>query len=132
MDAPEKIVIIVTNGPNLPEVATIPFVMAAGAIATDIEVVMAFQADGVDLIRTGGVEGVQARGFPPLAELLDTVAEMGAQLLACSPCLGPRAINEENLIEAAESKAVGGRQTPQAIAAELTEKANKVLRRKRR
>jgi predicted peroxiredoxin len=102
MEPTEKIVIIVTNGPNLPELATIPFVLAAGAIASDLEVAMAFQADGVDLIRKGGVDGVQARGFPPLIELLDSVAEMGGRLLACSPCLGPRAISSEDLIEAAE------------------------------
>jgi len=37
-----------------------------------------------------------------------------------------------NLIEAAESKAIGGRETPETIAGELTAQANKILRRKRK
>jgi len=34
MDAPEKLVIIVTHGPDEPELATLPFVMAAGALVS--------------------------------------------------------------------------------------------------
>ena len=49
----EKLVIMVTHGPESPERATIPFVMATAAQASDVEVVMGFQADGVMLVKKG-------------------------------------------------------------------------------
>ncbi len=42
----EKLVIMATHGPDDPELATIPFVMACAALASDVAVVMGFQADG--------------------------------------------------------------------------------------
>jgi hypothetical protein len=43
MTTPEKLIIVVTHGPEDPELATLPFVMAAAAIVSDVEVAMAFQ-----------------------------------------------------------------------------------------
>ena len=40
MAGPEKLVFMVTHGPAEPELATIPFVMAAAALASDVAVVM--------------------------------------------------------------------------------------------
>jgi predicted peroxiredoxin len=102
MDAPEKIVVIVTHGPDHAELATIPFVMAAGSLASDVELVMAFQAEGVELLTKGGADGVQAKGFPVLAELMQTVQDLGGQLLGCSPCLEGRALTEADLRDGVE------------------------------
>jgi predicted peroxiredoxin len=102
MDRPEKLVIIVTHGPDEPELATLPFVMAAGALVSDIEVALAFQADGVRLVTKGGADGVHAESFPPLSELIGTVAEIGGLLMPCSPCLENRGINEEDLLDGVE------------------------------
>jgi predicted peroxiredoxin len=92
MAAAEKLVFMVTHGPAEPELATIPFVMAAAALASDVEVVMGFQGDGVELVRKGGAETVNAPEFPPLAKLLEDVRELGGTLLLCSPCLKSRGI----------------------------------------
>jgi predicted peroxiredoxin len=102
MDAPEKLVIIVTHGPDEPELATLPFVMAAGALVSDVEVRMAFQAEGVLLVRRGGAEGIHAPGFPPLEELISTVGEIGGLLMGCSPCLESRDIGEDDLRDGVE------------------------------
>jgi predicted peroxiredoxin len=102
MDAPEKLVIIVTHGPDQPELATLPFVMAAGALVSDIEVFMAFQAEGVRLVTKGGADGVHAEGFPPLAELIGTVAEIGGLLMPCSPCIESRGITEDQMLDGVE------------------------------
>ncbi len=102
MDAPEKIVVIVTHGPDHAEMATIPFVMAAGSLASDVEVVMAFQAGGVELLTKTGADEVQAKGFPALAELMQTVVDLGGQLLACSPCLVGRELDEADLRDGVE------------------------------
>ncbi len=88
----EKLVFMVTKGAGEPELATIPFVMAAAALASDVAVVMGFQGDGVELMRIGVAETVAAEGFPPLAKLLADVRELGGALLVCNPCLKSRGI----------------------------------------
>ena len=102
MDRPEKLVIVVTHGPDEPELATLPFVMAAGALVSETQVFMAFQAEGVRLITKGGADGVHADNFPPLTELIDTVAAIGGLLMPCSPCLESRGITEEQMLDGVE------------------------------
>jgi len=97
----EKLVIIATHGPKDPERATIPFVMACAALASDVAVVMGFQADGVCLVHQGEAETVQASEFPPLAKLLDDFRELGGTLLVCSPCVKSRGI-ADSLVPGAE------------------------------
>jgi len=63
----EKLVFMVLHGPEHPEHATIPFVMGCAALASDVEVVLGFQADGVELVHVGVADGIHAAGFPPLA-----------------------------------------------------------------
>lgn len=98
----EKLVIMVTHGPDEPELATIPFVMAGAAVASDVEVVMGFQGEGCLLMKQGVAESVVAPEFTPMAELLKTLREFGAKLLVCSPCLKSRGLTQEDLVEGAE------------------------------
>ncbi|HKB94921.1 MAG TPA: DsrE family protein [Gaiellaceae bacterium] len=97
----EKLVIMVTHGPDDPELATIPFAMAGAAVASDVDVVMGFQGDGCRLVQKGVAETVTAPDFAPLAGLLDSVREFGGKLLVCAPCVKSRGIEEE-LVEGAE------------------------------
>jgi predicted peroxiredoxin len=107
MAAHEKLVIMATHGPGEPELATIPFVMACAALASDVEVVMGFQADGVCLMHRGEADDVQAPEFPPLAKLMADFAELGGKALVCGPCVKSRGITSETLIEGAEIVAAG-------------------------
>ncbi len=107
MADPEKLVIFVTHGIREPERATIPFVMAGAALASDVAVAMAFQADGIELLKDGAVETVLAAGFPPLAKLFADVRALGGSLLACSPCMTARGIAPADLVEDAEVVAAG-------------------------
>ena len=107
MSDDEKLVIMVTHGPDEPELATIPFAMAGAAVASDVDVVLGFQGDGCLLVKKGVAETVQAPEFAPLGELLDTVREMGAELLVCSPCLKKRGLVEDDLVEGSEIVAAG-------------------------
>jgi predicted peroxiredoxin len=102
----EKLVIMVTHGPTDPERATIPFVMACAALASDVEVVLGFQADGVCLVHKGEAETVQAPEFPPLSKLLKDFTELGGTMLVCSPCVKSRGIADA-LISGAEIVAAG-------------------------
>jgi predicted peroxiredoxin len=91
----EKLLIMVTHGVEEPERATIPFVMATAAQASDVEVVMGFQADGVTLVKKGAVDDICAPGFPPLKTLLEAYIEAGGILLACGPCIKSRSISPD-------------------------------------
>ena len=103
----EKLVFMVTRGPSEPELATIPFVMAAAALASDVAVAMGFQGDGVELMKAGVADTVSAAGFSPLAKLLVDVRELGGLLLVCSPCLKSRAITPDDLVAGTEIVAAG-------------------------
>lgn len=118
----EKLVFMVTHGPEQAELATIPFVMACAALASDVEVVMGFQADGVCLVRKGEAEQVAARGFPPLTKLLADLAELGGTMLVCGPCLTAREINPAtDVIDGAEVAAAG------RFIAEITSATNSLV-----
>jgi predicted peroxiredoxin len=97
----EKLVIVATHGPEDPERATIPFVMGCAALASDVAVVMGFQADGVRLVHQGEAETIQAPEFPPLVKLLNDFRELGGTLLVCAPCVESRGF-AESLVPGAE------------------------------
>jgi predicted peroxiredoxin len=107
MDTKEKLVIISTMGNEHPEKATIPFVMATAAQATDVEVVVIMQSNAVVLAKIGEAEKVVATGFMPVKQLIETYIDMGGKLLLCSPCLKERNITKEDLINGSEIIAAG-------------------------
>ena len=104
----ERLVIMVTHGPESPELATIPFVMACAALASDVEVVMGFQGNAVLLVREGEADHVLASGFPPLKKLLADFVELGGKLLVCGPCVKSRELEAaSDLVDGAEVVAAG-------------------------
>ena len=90
----QKLVIMATHGPEDPERATIPFVMGCAALASDVAVVIGFQAEGVCLVHEGEAGTIEAPGFPPLTKLLADFQELGGTLLVCTPCARSRGIAE--------------------------------------
>ena len=107
MPGAEKLVLMVTHGPHEPELASIPFALAGAALASDVEVVMGFQADGCLLMKKGIAEGVASPGFTPLGELLPVLQELGATFLVCAPCLKSHDLVESDFVEGAEVVAAG-------------------------
>lgn len=89
----EKLVIMITHGLGQPEHVTIPFVMAVAALASDVDVVIGLQADGVEVAVKGASDAVNAAGFPPLTKLLSDYKELGGKLLLCGPCIKSRNID---------------------------------------
>jgi predicted peroxiredoxin len=117
----QKLVFMVLHGPDHPEHATIPFVMGCAALASDVEVVLGFQADGVELVRAGVADGIEAAGFPPLAKLLADYRELGGSLLVCKPCMSSRGITAGDLVEGAEVVAAA------RFVAEITSATNSLV-----
>lgn len=100
-DKKPKLVVMVTHGPENPELATIPFVMATTALASDVDVLMGFQGNGALLAMKGIGERVAAPGFPPLKELMDNYVEAGGKMYICGPCVKSRMITQEQLVKGA-------------------------------
>ena len=117
----EKLTFMVLHGPEQPEHATLPLVMACAALASDVEVVIGFQADGVELVRSGVANTIEAPGFPPFRKLLADFQELGGKLLVCGPCIKSRGITTSDLIDGAEVVAAG------RFVAEITSSTNSLV-----
>ncbi len=102
MSEKKKLFIMVTHGPENPELAVIPFVMGNAALSSGIDVVMGFQGNGVMLIRKGCPEHVFAANFPPLTELIEAFLELGGKMYVCGPCVKSRKIDNKDFIEGAK------------------------------
>ena len=98
----KKLFIMMLHGPEDPELATIPFVMATAAQASGIDVKIGFQGRAIVLAKKGCVEHVFAANFPPLKELIDTYVEAGGEIFLCGPCVISRQLKEEDFISNAK------------------------------
>ena len=98
----EKIVYIGTYAGENPEKASLPFVLANGALAMEVEAVIALQSTAVFLAKKGYLDNVFAAGLPPLKSLVESFLEQGGRLLVCVPCIRERKIDESELIEGAK------------------------------
>lgn len=103
----KKLVFVLTHGPEDPERATIPFVMAAAAQASGAEALLVFQSNSVLLLRKGMAEHVPSAGFAPLPDLMNIYREGGGRLFACVPCLNARNLTAEDLIDGVDLVAGG-------------------------
>jgi predicted peroxiredoxin len=102
-----KLVFVLTHGPENPEKATLPFVMAVAAQVSGAEALLIFQSNGVTLLRKGTAEHVPATGFAPLPDLIALYRENGGRFLGCVPCLNARSLTADDLIEGTETVAAG-------------------------
>jgi uncharacterized protein involved in oxidation of intracellular sulfur len=96
--AGKKVGFVVTHAADEPELATIPFMLATGAMSMGVEPVVVLQAEGVRLAVAGGAEAAAAEGLAPLADLMQAMLAAGYRIMACSPCLATRGITEDDLI----------------------------------
>ena len=107
MNENEKVVIISTIGKENPEKASLPFVVATAAQATDVEVFIILQSSAVVLAKKDEAEKVNAPEFMPLKDMMDSYIEQGGKLGICSPCIKSRNITKEDLIEGSVVIAAG-------------------------
>ncbi len=94
MSDTEKLVIYATHGPEDPERASLPFVMANGALVMDVKAVVVLQGTGVLLAQPGIYDHVHAAGLPPLKDLMASFLDQGGKLLVCTPCVKERGIGD--------------------------------------
>ncbi len=81
--------------------ATVAFVVANAAAASDQETIVFLSTEGVRLAEAGYADDVHEDGFAPLRELMASFAGAGGRILVCSPCMKKRGLAEAALVPGA-------------------------------
>ena len=91
-----------TRGKDDVERAALSFVVGNTALNSGQTATVLLTIEGVWVATRGYADGLEAKGFAPLNELVRQFIENGGQLWACGACCKPRGITQENLIEGAQ------------------------------
>jgi predicted peroxiredoxin len=103
---PGKFCINLTFSKDNTDKATVAFVVANAAVASDKETLVFLSIEGVRLGVKGFADDIHEEGFMPLKDLIANFQEAGGQIWVCSPCFKKRGLPEDQLLEGA--KIVGG------------------------
>ncbi len=86
-----------------PEKAFPPFMIAAGALASDMDVMIFFSMSGLNIIKKGGAEEIVLPNAPmTLTDLINTTKEQGIRLVACSTACPIMGLEKEDLLDGVE------------------------------
>ncbi len=117
----EKVLIVMTSGPDTPHRCATPLFFASLAEAMDYETTMFFTIDGTLLLKKGVADKVFPKpGGKSAGDFLNDAMDAGVVIYACSASMELNDIKEEDLIK--EAKIVGG-----ATMWELAENCKTVL-----
>ncbi len=97
-----KIMVHNTHGKDDVERASLAFVVGNTALSSGQDTIVLLTIDGVWLATPGYTNGLEADGFAPIKETIDSFIKNGGQLWVCGACMKPRDITAEQLIEGAQ------------------------------
>lgn len=103
---PGKFVVSISCAKNDTDKATVGFVVAGAAAASDKETVVFLSIEGTRLSQKGYADDIHEEGFAPLKELMANFVAAGGVIYVCSPCFKKRSLDENNLVDGA--RIVGG------------------------
>jgi uncharacterized protein len=103
---PGKFCVSLTHAKNDPDKATVAFVVANAAAASDKETVVFLSVEGVRLSQQGYAEDIREEGFAALTDLMANFVAAGGKVWVCSPCFKRRKLDETKLV--AGATIVGG------------------------
>lgn len=101
-----KFCVSLTTSKNDCDRATVAFVVANAAAASEKETLVFLSIEGVRLCQQGYAEDIHVDGFAPLRELMANFVKAGGKIWVCSPCFKKRGLDETKLI--AGATIVGG------------------------
>ena len=81
--------------------ATVAFVIANAAAASDQDALVCLSIEGVRLSQKGFADDVHEEGFSPLKELMTNFVAAGGKIWICSPCFNKRKLDPNALVEGA-------------------------------
>jgi predicted peroxiredoxin len=81
--------------------ATVAFVIANAAVASDKETLVFLSTEGVRLAQKGHADDIHEQGFSPLRDLMANFVKAGGKIFVCSPCFKKRGLDESKLVDGA-------------------------------
>jgi predicted peroxiredoxin len=90
-----------TCAKNDPDKATVAFVVANAAVASEKEALVFLSTEAVRLSQRGYADDIHEEGFAPLRELMASFTRAGGKIWVCSPCFKKRGLAEDQLVEGA-------------------------------
>lgn len=103
----DKVLIIMTSGPDTPRRCATPFFMATLAAAMDYEVSMFFTIDGALLLKRGAADEIFPKeGGRSAGAYLQDALDAGVRFTACTASMELHGLTAEDLID--EVELVGG------------------------
>ena len=96
-----KFCVNLTCAKDNPDRATVAFVLANAAAASDQDTVVFLSTEGVRLAVRGYADDIAEEGFAPLRDLMANLAAAGGKLYVCSPCFKRRKLDETALVPGA-------------------------------
>jgi predicted peroxiredoxin len=102
----KKFCVTLTSAKNDSDKATVSFVVANAAAASDQETVVFLSVEAVRLSQQGYADDIHEEGFAPLKELMANFVKAGGKIWVCSPCFKRRKLDEAKLV--AGATIVGG------------------------
>ena len=103
---PGKFCVSLTHAKDNSDKATVAFVVANAAAASNQQTLVFLSIEGVRLSQKGYADAIHEEGFAPLKELMDNFVKAGGTIYVCSPCFKKRKLDDGNLI--AGASIVGG------------------------
>ncbi len=101
-----KICLNLTYAKNDTDKATVAFVVANAAVASNQNTLVFLSIEAARLSQKGYADDIHEEGFAPLRELMDSFVKAGGIIWVCSPCFKKRKLDENNLL--AGATIVGG------------------------
>ena len=98
---PGKFVINLTRAKDDPDRATVAFVVANAAVASDKKSMVFLSTEGVRLAQAGYADDIHEEGFMALKDLMTNFVNAGGEIYVCSPCFKKRKLDETNLVPGA-------------------------------
>ena len=100
----EKVLIVMTSGPDTPERCAAPFFFATGAAAMGYDVSMFFTMQATQLLKQGVAEKVCPKeGGRPISEFIQNALNADVKFFVCSASLELNDMSPDDLIEEVEN-----------------------------
>jgi len=96
-----KFCVSLTYSKNDADKATVAFVVANAAVASNKETMVFLSTEGVRLAEKGYADDIAESGFAPLRELMANFVKAGGKVWVCSPCFKKRGLDETKLVDGA-------------------------------
>ena len=97
----QKFCVNLTWAKNDTDKATVAFVIANAAAASDKETLVFLSIEAVRLSQKGFADDIHEEGFLPLRELMANLVKAGGKIWVCSPCFKKRGLDDKALVDGA-------------------------------